>query len=454
MRTLKVTSGPAEGQSLEVESESIVGRSAVDLEIADPEISGRHAAVRPIEDGIEVEDLGSTNGTFVDGKRIDAPVSLTADATIRVGLTTIAVELEFPKPLAQPDVTAPRRVVPAPDVTAPRAIPDQPDVTAPRAIPDQPDVTAPRAIPDQPDVTAPRAIPDPDVTAPRSVPPPQVPRAEPEDADGDGGRRGLLIGAVLAVVALILIVLLVGGGGGTEEHDVDITLRLTPATQADQEKFSTTETKPGTPPVRLTVSGQASGEPFGPGNVTADVTRTPLKGQRGVQLSTSSSCASTAAPCRCGRCCTRSTRPPARCASRGTGEFTGGTGDYEGIEGSIQGDGQARGAPGHVRDRAPHRYSRVLSRLSARPPGEPRARHDRRRGRPSGARGRRSSGPSLRAGRPVLGLRSKRGNVLLVTATRMRWPAGRRCSSPTRSIVYALDRARLERASARSKPSR
>jgi predicted component of type VI protein secretion system len=214
MRTLKVTSGPAKGQSAEIERELVVGREDADFVIAeDTEVSRRHAAIRPTESGIEVEDLGSTNGTFVNGERIEGVARVTASGTIRVGETEIGVELALPQVTRQhempasPDVTAPRKI-PEPDVTAPRAIPE-PDVTAPRKIP-EPDVTAPRKIP-EPDVTAPRQIPDPDVTAPRSVP-----AAPGRGSDAGAQRQGptdpvrLLAGAVLllAVIVIVLVVIL------------------------------------------------------------------------------------------------------------------------------------------------------------------------------------------------------------------------------------------------------
>ena len=168
---LNVTSGPAAGESLEIEREIVVGREGADLTVDDPQMSRRHTALRPVEGGVEVEDLGSLNGTFVADERIEGPVTLSAKADIRLGETRFELEVAqpepaAPEPVAAPDVTAPRAIT-EPEVTAPRAIPE-PDVTAPRAIP-EPDVTAPRAIPEPPE-TPPRAIPEPDVTAPRGIP--------------------------------------------------------------------------------------------------------------------------------------------------------------------------------------------------------------------------------------------------------------------------------------------
>ena len=102
-RTLRVASGPVAGTSVEVERELIIGREAADLTIPDREVSRRHAAVRPVETGVVVEDLGSLNGTFVDGERIGGPVTLTADATIRVGRSAITLQVAIPGAAPEPE---------------------------------------------------------------------------------------------------------------------------------------------------------------------------------------------------------------------------------------------------------------------------------------------------------------------------------------------------------------
>ncbi len=71
MRALEVISGPGAGQSVDVEGEVVIGRENADLTIADAEMSRRHAVVRATDDGVEIEDLGSLNGTFVNRKRIE-----------------------------------------------------------------------------------------------------------------------------------------------------------------------------------------------------------------------------------------------------------------------------------------------------------------------------------------------------------------------------------------------
>jgi len=62
------------------------------LDLRDVKVSGRHARLT-LEDGAYfVEDLGSTNGTWIGRKRIKDKVRLDAGAEIRVGETTLSVE--------------------------------------------------------------------------------------------------------------------------------------------------------------------------------------------------------------------------------------------------------------------------------------------------------------------------------------------------------------------------
>ena len=92
MATLVITSAQHEGRRIEVSRELVIGRENVDVEIDDAELSRRHVAVRPTDGGLEVEDLGSRNGTRVDGTRIDGPTRVRDGAVLSVGMTTFAVE--------------------------------------------------------------------------------------------------------------------------------------------------------------------------------------------------------------------------------------------------------------------------------------------------------------------------------------------------------------------------
>lgn len=56
-----------------------------DIVINDPEVSRRHAHLLLEGDGYILEDLGSTNGTFIRGQRLAAPVVLRPGETITIG---------------------------------------------------------------------------------------------------------------------------------------------------------------------------------------------------------------------------------------------------------------------------------------------------------------------------------------------------------------------------------
>lgn len=68
----------------------VVGRAASsDVVVADEKVSSRHAQLAPDVLGFRVRDLGSTNGTYVNGERLTADRLLTGGETIRMGDTTL-----------------------------------------------------------------------------------------------------------------------------------------------------------------------------------------------------------------------------------------------------------------------------------------------------------------------------------------------------------------------------
>jgi pSer/pThr/pTyr-binding forkhead associated (FHA) protein len=89
---LVVTKGPMAGQRLNLQGELVIGREGVAVTIEDSELSRRHAAVRQVTGGYEVEDLGSLNGTFVNGQRITAPTQVAGGDSIKVGQTVMELE--------------------------------------------------------------------------------------------------------------------------------------------------------------------------------------------------------------------------------------------------------------------------------------------------------------------------------------------------------------------------
>ena len=72
----------------------LIGRgSDCQLILDDDYVSTRHARVVAGDEGPYVEDLGSTNGTYVNGQRITAPTSVSLVDTIRIGKTVLKLEV-------------------------------------------------------------------------------------------------------------------------------------------------------------------------------------------------------------------------------------------------------------------------------------------------------------------------------------------------------------------------
>jgi pSer/pThr/pTyr-binding forkhead associated (FHA) protein len=90
---LIVKSGPLAGRRFDIDSEVVLGREDAALTIDDPEISRRHALVRPSGGGLEIEDAGSRNGTYVNGIAVREVTRLSAGDEITVGTTVLTVEL-------------------------------------------------------------------------------------------------------------------------------------------------------------------------------------------------------------------------------------------------------------------------------------------------------------------------------------------------------------------------
>ena len=96
--------GPLAGRRLEVRGKLEIGRQGTSGMLEDEQVSRHHAVVRVDGDDVVIEDLGSTNGTWVNRLRINRPVPLNHGDIVRVGTTTLAVELPAasPVPIDQP----------------------------------------------------------------------------------------------------------------------------------------------------------------------------------------------------------------------------------------------------------------------------------------------------------------------------------------------------------------
>jgi pSer/pThr/pTyr-binding forkhead associated (FHA) protein len=84
-----------QGEEFELDSSPLtIGRgSQNDVAIDGDEFaSARHVRIEPRRDGVWVHDLGSTNGTYVNGVRVDRPRKLVEGDVVRVGETELRFE--------------------------------------------------------------------------------------------------------------------------------------------------------------------------------------------------------------------------------------------------------------------------------------------------------------------------------------------------------------------------
>ena len=89
-KRLVITSGPKEGLEIELPSEQLaIGRSSESgLVIRDDYTSTHHARLLLWNDGWVVQDLDSTNGTFLDGTRVTLPTLIPLNTPVTIGTTT------------------------------------------------------------------------------------------------------------------------------------------------------------------------------------------------------------------------------------------------------------------------------------------------------------------------------------------------------------------------------
>jgi DNA-binding winged helix-turn-helix (wHTH) protein len=83
------------GETFEVPAgESVIGRDrACAMHMDADSVSRHHARLNVTEDGVSIEDLGSKNGTWVNGERIHGTVPLTDGTCFRLGSETVRFEL-------------------------------------------------------------------------------------------------------------------------------------------------------------------------------------------------------------------------------------------------------------------------------------------------------------------------------------------------------------------------
>jgi hypothetical protein len=95
--TVVVKDGPLEGRRVDVGTELVVGREGAALTLPDLEVSRRHAVLRSDDGAVWLEDLESANGTWVNGRRIATRTRLADGDLVRLGHTTVQLELAAPQ---------------------------------------------------------------------------------------------------------------------------------------------------------------------------------------------------------------------------------------------------------------------------------------------------------------------------------------------------------------------
>ncbi|GCE75265.1 FHA domain-containing protein FhaB/FipA [Cellulomonas biazotea] len=93
-RKLVVTEGPLRGTIVPLGTAPVlIGRApSCTLVLDDDYSSSRHARVFPQDGQWFVEDLGSTNGTFLADQRVDGPIPLPTGTPVRVGQSVLELQ--------------------------------------------------------------------------------------------------------------------------------------------------------------------------------------------------------------------------------------------------------------------------------------------------------------------------------------------------------------------------
>ena len=198
--SFRVVSGNAAGTQINLGDEFQIGRAAAaEGRLGDdPELSRAHAKVTRNPQGqYVIEDLGSTNGTAVNGQRISGPTVLNPGDTVQVGKSTLQFQGEGADMQKTALGAAPAGAAPAAAATPPPPPPPPP---------------GPPTGPTQPLGAGPQSPPPGGAGRPPGAPPP------PTAAGGGGGRKGIFIGiGALAVVAAIVVAVLLLAGGGDDD---------------------------------------------------------------------------------------------------------------------------------------------------------------------------------------------------------------------------------------------
>lgn len=89
-RKAAIIEGDKKGRSLDLTDEVIIGRAdKCHLVLEDSYVSQMHARIFNRDGAIMVEDLGSTNGTYLNRRRITSPTELQRGDRVKIGKTVL-----------------------------------------------------------------------------------------------------------------------------------------------------------------------------------------------------------------------------------------------------------------------------------------------------------------------------------------------------------------------------
>ena len=211
---LQIEAG-AEAQRFEIPpdaTEITIGRSA-DCQWVIPSgaVSRRHAVLRRSGDELLVEDLGSSNGTMLNGKRLTGPRPLHDQDRLQLGAVEIRVVIPSPEPAADATIAldATRKLAPEPPVEATRFEPKLPPAPPPaHSGKTATAAVAPKPPPAEPSITPPPSPvvtkPPPAATPSTAAPPTPATYAAPAPA-ADAAGPGTLELAMIAAASFLAV---------------------------------------------------------------------------------------------------------------------------------------------------------------------------------------------------------------------------------------------------------
>jgi len=80
------------GERFPIEGSVTIGRSGCDIDLDDDQVSRRHATIRQTPGGVEIEDLGSRNGTRVNDAEIEPGQALRQGDIVEIGNVRLRFE--------------------------------------------------------------------------------------------------------------------------------------------------------------------------------------------------------------------------------------------------------------------------------------------------------------------------------------------------------------------------